>query len=76
MRRCSEQLLQVVGPVSMARLHGRACWYCGAVARGMQAAGRVQRSLGQRVWTVMSCGCHPKPEVAVVTALAGEERVQ
>ncbi|GGR61987.1 hypothetical protein GCM10010236_13950 [Streptomyces eurythermus] len=72
MRHCSELLFKVAGPVSIARLHGRACWYCGAVVRGMRAVGRVQRSAGQRVWTAVSCGCHLKPE----RALTSEGRVQ
>lgn len=57
MRRCAD-LLRVEGPVSIARLHGRACWYCGAVARGLATIGRVQQTAGARVWTVVSCGCH------------------
>lgn len=72
MRRRSELLCKVAGPVSIARLHGRACWYCGAVARGMKAVGRVQRSVGQRVWAVVSCGCHLDPK----TTPASEGRVQ
>jgi len=60
-RRCTE-LLRVTGPVSIARLHGRACWYCGAVARTLAAVGRVQRAA--RVWTVVSCGCHAKAGAA------------
>lgn len=58
MRRCADKLLRVDGPVSIARLHGRACWYCGAVARGLSAVGRVQLTSGGRVWAVVSCGCH------------------
>ena len=56
-RRCADTLLRVDDPVSIARLHGRACWYCGAVARGLRPIGRVQRTAGARVWTVVSCGC-------------------
>lgn len=58
-RRCTA-LLVVNGPVSIARLHGRACWYCGAVAREMKTAGRVQLAPGARVWTIVTCGCHAK----------------
>jgi hypothetical protein len=63
-RRCSTKLLRVDGPVSIARLHGRACWYCGAVARGLTAVGSVQRKAGSRVWTIVSCGCHTKTGAA------------
>jgi hypothetical protein len=62
-RRCVK-LLPVNGPVSIARLHGRACWYCGAVARGLKTAGHVQLAAGARVWTVVSCGCHAKAGAA------------
>jgi hypothetical protein len=51
------ELTRIAGAVSIARLHGRACWHCGAVARTMRPAGRVQRTEGGRVWTVYSCGC-------------------
>jgi hypothetical protein len=60
MQRGVGKLLQIEGPVSTARLHGRACWYCGAVARGLSVVGRVQLTAGARVWTVVSCGCHAK----------------
>lgn len=56
--------LQVDGPVSIARLHGRACWYCGAVARELSAVGRVRLAARARVWTVVSCGCHAAVRVA------------
>lgn len=64
MRKCAGKLLRVDGPVSIARLHGRACWYCGAVARKLAAVGRVQLTAGTRVWTVVSCGCHAKVTAA------------
>lgn len=54
---CPDALLRIEDPVSIARLHGRACWYCGAVARGLRPIGRVQRKIGTRVRTVVSCGC-------------------
>ncbi|WP_320784213.1 hypothetical protein [Streptomyces sp. CRN 30] len=63
MRQRTSRLLVVDGPVSFARLHGRACWYCGAVSRSMRAVGRVQRAVGARVWTIVSCGCHSKTVV-------------
>lgn len=64
MRRRGEQPLQVAGPVSIARLHGRACWYCGAVAQRMTVVGRVQRAPSKKVWIVVSCGCHQHARVA------------
>lgn len=51
------QPVRVVGPVSIARLHGRACWDCGAVARDLRPAGRVQVAGCGRVWEIASCGC-------------------
>ena len=56
-KRCADALLRIEDPVSIARLHGRACWHCGAVARGFRPNGRVQRKIGTRVRTVASCGC-------------------
>lgn len=53
----TEPLVRVQGAVSIARLHGRACWYCGAVSRTLVPAGRAQRGAG-RVWNIVSCGCH------------------
>lgn len=49
--------IRVAGAVSIARLHGRACWHCGAVGRALLPAGLVQRMTGGRVWTVRTCGC-------------------
>lgn len=48
---------RIAGVVSIARLHGRACWHCGAVGKTLLPAGRVQRVQGGRVWTVRTCGC-------------------
>lgn len=49
--------VRVDGPVSIARLHGRACWDCGAVAKDLAPAGTVQVAGSDRVWAVASCGC-------------------
>lgn len=51
------QPIRVDGPVSIARLHGRACWDCGAVAKELSPAGRVQVAGSDRVWEISSCGC-------------------
>ncbi|MFJ8049783.1 hypothetical protein [Streptomyces luteogriseus] len=56
----TEPPVRVQGSVSIARLHGRACWYCGAVSRTLRPAGRAQRGAG-RMWNIVSCGCHKAP---------------
>lgn len=56
----TEPLVTVQGHVSIARLHGRACWYCGAVSRALCPAGRARREAG-RLWNIVSCGCHKAP---------------
>jgi hypothetical protein len=56
----TEPPIRVQGSVSIARLHGRACWYCGAVSRHLHPAGRAQRGTG-RTWNIVSCGCHKAP---------------
>ncbi|WNI16600.1 hypothetical protein [Actinacidiphila sp. ITFR-21] len=45
------------GDVSAARLHGEACWFCGAVTRGLATAGSVYtRAAGEvRIWPVVAC---------------------
>jgi hypothetical protein len=53
----TEPLVRIQGSVSIARLHGRACWYCGAVSRALHPAGRAQLGTG-RVWNIVSCECH------------------
>ena len=49
--------IRVDGPVSIARLHGRACWHCGAVAKDLEPAGTVRVAGSDHVWAVASCGC-------------------
>lgn len=49
----------VPGRVSIARLHGEACWHCGAVTRWLAPAGKVVLAGLGRVWSIVSCGCTP-----------------
>lgn len=51
----------IAGRVSIARLHGAACWHCGAVTRGLTPAGEVV--LEGRVWPIVSCGCTPTTDL-------------
>jgi len=46
-------------PVSIVRLHGLACFYCGAVARTLHAAGHITLPGQDRCWPVVTCGCVP-----------------
>lgn len=43
--------------VSIARLHGEACFDCGAVSKTLRAAGRVVLRGSARVWPIVTCGC-------------------
>lgn len=47
----------VVDQPSFARLHGEACWHCGAVTRPLTPAGQVTIDDGH-AWTVMACTAH------------------
>lgn len=49
-----------VGGVSIARLHGEACWHCGAVHTALEAAGTVATVVegGHRLWPVVTCSRH------------------
>lgn len=49
----------VTGRVSIARLHGAACWHCGAVTRRLAPAGVVVLPGQSRHWPIVSCGCAP-----------------
>ncbi|MFG2113666.1 hypothetical protein ACGFRB_13700 [Streptomyces sp. NPDC048718] len=49
----------VEGHISSARLHGHACWHCGAADRTLTPAGTVVRPDCDQQWTVVSCGCRP-----------------
>ncbi|MGC0331346.1 small ligand-binding sensory domain FIST [Streptomyces sp. SAI-170] len=52
------------GPVSMVRLHGEACLFCGAVNKTLRAAGHVVVRGSTRVWQVVTCGCRSKAAAA------------
>ncbi|MFJ6460258.1 hypothetical protein ACIQM0_04225 [Streptomyces sp. NPDC091387] len=52
--------------ISLARLHGEACFGCGSVASALYAAGTVTLAGRNRVWPIVTCGCLPD-----VTAAAG-----
>lgn len=54
----------VRGRVSIARLHGEACWYCGAVTRKLTPAGAVVLPGQTRPWPVVSCGCTSPEDTA------------
>lgn len=45
--------------MSIARLHGEACFHCGAVGKTLHAAGHITLVGGTRVWPVVTCGCRP-----------------
>lgn len=47
----------VDGRVSILRLHGEACFNCGAVNRDLRAAGHVVVRGNTRVWEILTCGC-------------------
>lgn len=40
--------------ISIVRLHGEACFYCGTARRPLRAAGSVAVTLA---WVVVTCGC-------------------
>lgn len=44
-----------VGEVSIARLHGLACWDCGAVTRRLEPSARISDEGTGREWTVARC---------------------
>jgi hypothetical protein len=43
--------------VSIVRLHGEACFDCGAVTKPLRAAGQVMVRGCSRVWNIRTCGC-------------------
>lgn len=45
-------------PVSIARLHGEACWFCGNVTKDLLPAGSITL-LGGTCWPIVTCGCSP-----------------
>lgn len=44
-------------PVSIARLHGMACFHCGAVTRALHDAGHITLPGQPRPWPIVTCGC-------------------
>ncbi|MEV5989537.1 hypothetical protein AB0L85_32095 [Streptomyces sp. NPDC052051] len=52
------------GPVSIARLHGEACFDCGTVGKTLRAAGHVVVRGNSRVWQVAMCGCGSRTAAA------------
>lgn len=48
------------GRVSIVRLHGEACFDCGAVSKTLRAAGHVTVRGGIRTWQIVTCGCRRK----------------
>jgi hypothetical protein len=47
----------IEGPVSIVRLHGEACLFCGAVDKTLRATGHVVVRGSARVWQIVTCGC-------------------
>ena len=43
--------------VSIVRLHGEACFDCGAVNRPLRAAGQVVVRGCSQIWHIRTCGC-------------------
>lgn len=43
--------------VSIVRLHGMACFDCGAVSRPLRAVGEVVVRGRSHVWLIRTCGC-------------------
>ncbi|MFF3497365.1 hypothetical protein ACFYWS_39240 [Streptomyces sp. NPDC002795] len=55
-----EAALPSVEEVSIARLHGLACWECGAVTKTLEPSHEVRQHGTNLVWTVSLCaGCRP-----------------
>lgn len=50
--------------VSIARLHGEACFDCGAVNRTLRATGHVVVRGSTRVWKIRTCGCRSQRAAA------------
>lgn len=46
--------------VSIVRLHGEACFDCGAVNTPLRSAGQVVVLGCRRVWRIRTCGCQPR----------------
>lgn len=50
--------------VSIARLHGEACFDCGVVNRVLRAAGHAVVRGTTRVWPISTCGCRSQATAA------------
>lgn len=59
--------------VSPARLHGEACWSCGAVTKGLTTAGSVytQAESEIRIWPIVACPPHQAQVIAMTTPRGG-----
>jgi len=51
----AEAVTVSVDEVSIARLHGFACWDCGAVTRQLEPCETVSVAETDRMWTVFRC---------------------
>jgi hypothetical protein len=54
----------VDGRVSIVRLHGEACFFCGAVNKTLRTAGPVVVRGDTHVWQIVTCGCRAKEATA------------
>ncbi|GAA2268130.1 hypothetical protein GCM10010415_37050 [Streptomyces atrovirens] len=54
----------VDGRVSIVRLHGEACFDCGAVSRTLRVAGHVVVRGSSHVWEIFTCGCRSQRTAA------------
>ncbi|MEV1020720.1 hypothetical protein [Streptomyces sp. NPDC050264] len=51
-----------VDEVSIARLHGLACWTCGAVSGELAPSRRIREATSGHIWTTALCaGCRHLP---------------
>jgi hypothetical protein len=54
----------IEGRVSIVRLHGEACFDCGAVNKALRESGQVVVRGSSRVWRIVTCGCRPRVAAA------------
>ncbi|MFB7595777.1 hypothetical protein [Streptomyces sp. NPDC056160] len=54
----------IEGRVSIVRLHGEACFDCGAVNKPLREAGQVVVQGSSHVWHIVTCGCRPRVAAA------------
>ncbi|SDO49686.1 hypothetical protein [Actinacidiphila guanduensis] len=58
----------VCDDISISRLHGEACWHCGAVSGSLSFIGQVSTAAGAgtlRLRPVVGCPTHQRPPTAV-----------